>query len=108
MFHQHSDICSRVRQMLSDDASTPAGKWKAKHPFDPDQTWYGMKSKLLSAFAREESYRLEEQMAFVKSLQKKKSESYSSFLYRVQWVLQEVVQASYDSKVTRLLYLLGL
>ena len=70
-----------------------------------------MRADLLHAFGCEEKHSLESKLGYLRSLTKDPSEAHSTFLVRVQWVLDSVLGASArtgEGVWTLFLFLLGL
>ena len=70
-----------------------------------------MRADLLHAFGCEEKHSLESKLGFLRSLTKDPSEAHSTFLVRVQWVLDSVLGSASrtgEGVWTLFLFLLGL
>jgi len=111
-------LCARAWNLISSDASTPAGLWKGKNgAFGPktpvadsndERLWSRMKAELHSAFGRGgKPYSLEEQLELMISLKKRPGEKFSVFLNRVRWVMTEVIEAD-ELVLVKFVFLLGL
>ena len=74
-------------------------------------SWDEMRADLLHAFGCEEKHSLESKLGYLRSLTKDPSEAHSTFLVRVQWVLDSVLGAAArtgEGVWTLFLFLLGL
>ena len=76
--------------------------------------WEDLKSDLYEAFGglfggcTNQTYSIVECLEFLQSLIKPDEEPFTTFLFRVQWVLKNVVKASEPNRWTPLIFLMGL
>ena len=91
----------------SGDCKTPAGVWKVKmaSKHGQEMLWPVLKTELLNSFARNDPFTCQDLLDFLQSLTKGEAESYRTYLFRIQWVLQ-LIQST--QTWTKLLFLLGL
>ena len=108
-FAEPMDQFEATMKHMSSDDTTPAGKWRAQmsETVEDLQTWQDLKSNLLSTLGRKRPFSIREKLQFVVSLKKEKSEQFSAFLHRVQWVIENVVQSKDVCTWTTILFLLG-
>ena len=77
-------------------------------------TWTELKQALFDAFGRYdgEPYTIEERFDFLSSLTKRETESLTSYLSRVEWVMEnplsEILKGLEESSLMKMVFLLGL
>jgi len=118
-----TNVCEEAWHRIDPGMDTPAGVWRAAMaskyeamfrndlPVRQKPSWDEMRADLLHAFGCEEKLSLESKLGYLRSLTKDPSEAHSTFLVRVQWVLDSVLGSAArtgEGVWTLFLFLLGL
>jgi len=106
--YSESEMCSYALSLISSD-NTAAGLWKSENETKlPSLSWAELKTELLDTFKFKDPYSLENSLELVLSLTKADSELFSTFLFRVEWVLESVLGQEGNQLLTKIFFLLGI
>ena len=106
--HNEAKMCNDALRLIASD-NTPAGLWKKS--MDTRLTsisWDDLKTELMEAFSNREAYSLDQSLQQVLSLTKADAELFTTFLFRVEWVLEAVLGLTGNQLLTKIFFLLGI
>merc|ERR1712029_12249 len=72
------------------------------------ENWDDMKEDLLHVFGRQESFELEAKLLLIQSLTKGDNETFKNFMFRIQWVIMNIVDDKNIQFWIQVFFLLGL